>query len=128
MIEHINERLGRWAAWAAGGKRAAGLGYASCTLARWEVVCSFRPVDPGYDDEAGATDKAVAQLPDELRQVVMVYYLTPGTLKQKARECGIHRDTLYARLHHAHLRIDQHLTEAKKPRAWPVSSSLARTT
>lgn len=125
MIEHINERLMRWADWAAGGRRAAGLGYSPCTLARWEVTCSFRPVDPGYDDEAAATDKAVTLLPSELRVVVVTYYLKSGTTKQKARECGMHRDTMYDRLHHAHQRIDQLLAEAKKPRSWPVSSSFA---
>lgn len=126
MIEHINERLVRWADWAAGGRRAAGLGFSPCTLARWEVTCSLRPVDPGYDDEAAATDKAVSLLPSELHQVVVAFYLKPGTAKQKARECGMHRDTMYDRLHHAHQRIEQLLTDAKKRRAWPVRSSLAR--
>lgn len=125
MIEHINERLMRWADWAAGGRRAAGLGYSRCTLARWVVACSFRPVDPGYDDEAAATDKAVTLLPAELRVVVVAFYLKPGTVKQKARECGMHRDTMYERLNHAHQRIDQLLSEEKKARSWPVSSSFA---
>lgn len=125
MIEHINERLMRWAAWAAGGRRATGLGYSPCTLGRWEVRCLFRPVDPAFDDESRATDQAVAKLPTELQQVVKVFYLAPGTIKQKAHECGMHRDTMYQRLHHAHQRIEDFLGE-KKPRSWPVSSSFAK--
>lgn len=125
MIEHINERLMRWADWAAGGRRATGLGYSPCTLSRWDVTCSLRPVDPGVDVESGDTDQAVAKLPPELQQVVKVFYLGPGTVRQKARECGMHRDTLYQRLHHAHQRIDELLGE-KKPRAWPVQSALGQ--
>lgn len=124
MIEHIDNRLLRWADWAAGGRRAAGLGFSPCTLSRWEATCSLRPVDPKYDEEASATDSAVSVLPEELCLVVCVFYLKPGTARQKARDCAISQRTLYERLHHAHQRIEQHLA-VKKPRSWPARSTLA---
>lgn len=126
MIEHIHQRLYRWADWAAGGQRAKGLGYSPCTLSRWEVSCSLRSVDPGFDEEAANTDKAVTLLPVELRDLVKEHYLKPGTARQKCRTLGVSPKTFYERLHHVHQRIDQSLTEAKKSRTWPVQSSLGR--
>lgn len=110
MIAHIDERLSRWADWAAGGRRAAGLGYSPCTLSRWDSVRIGKMPDPGYDEEASETDRAVTQLPGELRRVVVVYYLKSGTVRQKARDCGIGHNTLYERLHHAHQRLDELLS------------------
>jgi DNA-directed RNA polymerase specialized sigma24 family protein len=122
MIEHINARLIRWADWAARSNRAVGLGYSPCTIIRLmkgEFRCTFNRNDPMINDEAMNTERAVIKLPDELRKVVVVYYLKSGTVEQKARDCRCCRDTLYARLHHAHQRIDELLAMPRRERVSP---------
>lgn len=111
MIEHVHLRLLRWADWAAGGRRVAGLGYAVCSLARWEVRGSVKSADPRIDSEASDTDRAVTLLPAEVKAVVVEYYLRPGTARQKARACGLAPKAFYERLHHAHHRVRDMLEE-----------------
>lgn len=104
MIEHIHQRLQRWADWQANGMRIKGLGYAASSLRPWVPRCTFR-ADPDYDEEAVATEKAINQLPPELRLVVIVKYIRPGTESQKARDCHVSLRTYYLRVDQAHRRL-----------------------
>ena len=111
MIEHINERLMRWADWAANGHRAHGLWYSPCTLRNLMVHRSPTvQIDVDYDEEASETDKAVTALPSELKAVVVVYYLKPGPNSLKAKEMHCCVATLFNRLHDAQRCLDEHLT------------------
>lgn len=102
MIDYINVRCNEWARMVAG--RSAKLGYPSqSSIARWLPSNSVTvEIDLSAAEQI---DKAVLQLPTELKSVVKAYYLGKGTVLQMAVSLGIHRDTLYARLHQAHLRI-----------------------
>jgi len=126
MIQHIHERLVRWADWAATGGGAAGLGYPSSTLKprRVSAVCVFA-MDPmsGGDLEAEETERAVVRLDDASGLVVRAYYLGRGSVRQKARDCGVSVDTLYRRLEEAQRAVDAGIQEARA--AWPVRSVFA---
>lgn len=124
MIEHMHEKLLRWADWSSRGGLAPGLWYARCTFGN--EGGGGQVVDPVIDMMIYELDKAVTRLPDELNRTVLVYYLGTGTMRQKARECRVCEKTMYLRLHHAQERLVRMLDEAtRKERAWPVKSSLA---
>lgn len=126
MIDHMHEKLLRWADWAGRGGLAPGLWYARCTFGNEGGGASI--TDPVLDRDSGDVDKAVTLLPGELKQVVRVYYLGSGTARQKARDCQMCVQTMYVRLHHAQQRLAGSLDEMRKDRrAWPVKSTLAET-
>jgi len=126
MIDQINDRLIRWADWATNGHRARGLWYSPCTLRKWMVRCSLaRSVDVVYDEEAGKTDKAVTALPVDLKAVIVVYYLKPGTIAQKAKDLHCDKRTLYRRLHHAQQRVDEYLNSRTVERVSPAACVFA---
>lgn len=106
MIMDIDEKLVRWAQWQANGHRAIGLGYSPCTLSRMVGgSASTVPFDPIIDIESMNVDRAVSELPNELKEVIVVWYLKPGTTTQKARDCKCSRATFYNRISSAHTRI-----------------------
>jgi DNA-directed RNA polymerase specialized sigma24 family protein len=105
MILYINQRLDQWGLWCRTGreragypKRAAFMRLVPATGGGDVVIC---------DDEAMQINRAVQSLDSELREVVDLYYIKmrscpAGTI---ARSLRCHRDTLYARLHRAHLLV-----------------------
>ena len=123
-IEHIHVRLLSWGSWRTNGGFVRSEG-----VARYEV----RIVDSASDGlwstrlpagtidtlEAAETDRAVAQLPDPLRQAVIVVYATmPGhTAKSRAAKLGVSDQTLRMRIEHAHARIDAWLQDRHTSRA-----------
>lgn len=126
MIEHMHEKLLRWADWASRGGLAPGLWYARCTFGNEGGCASI--ADPVIDRDSSDVDKAVTLLPGELKQVVRIYYLGSGTARQKARDCQMCVQTMYVRLHHAQQRLASSLDDMRKDRrAWPVKSKLAET-
>jgi hypothetical protein len=52
--------------------------------------------------EGGITDLCVRQLPQKLREAVIVSYLTTGTVEDKARDLGCDRATYFRRLNRAY--------------------------
>ena len=126
MIEHIHERLMRWAGWAAGAGRARGLGYPPCCLSRLaEVDCSGVRQAPDIDEEAGETDAGVALMPADMREVVKVFYLHRGTVEQKARDLSVGKKTLYLKLEAAQGALAKALEELAE-RKWRVRSVFSR--
>jgi len=117
-IDHVHQRLLVWGSWRANGGICRSEG-----VSRYEV----RIVDSASDGlwstrlpagtidtlEAAETDRAVAQLPDPLRQAVIVTYATmPGhTAKSRAAKLRVSDQTLRIRIEHAHARIDSWLQE-----------------
>lgn len=105
MILHINAKLNVWADWVAGGRKVGGLGYPS--------KVSFMRLTPGdgslrspiENETAWEIEQAVHRLDQQLRDVVDQFYLCAGTADTHAKELRICRDTLYVRLHAAHVRI-----------------------
>lgn len=127
MIDHMHQRLLRWADWSALGKRAAGLWFARCSLADWGESGEALLPDVKLDEEASDTDRAVTQLPDDLRAAVRAMYLGRGTVEQRARDCRCHKNTLYNRVARAHGRLVGLFDTLKRERqsAWPVRCVLA---
>lgn len=109
MIEYINARCLAWAEFSR-RKVSSRLGYPrQSAFARWmpSGSCSV-PID---EDEVSEIERAIVSLDDELKVVVRKMYLEGGTVEQKARDCDCHRDTFYARLHRAHVRIMEWLQD-----------------
>lgn len=126
MIEHMHEKLLRWADWSSRGGLAPGLWYARCSFGM--EGGGGQIIDPVIDREIGDIEKAVTRLPPELNMVVKAYYLGTGTMRQKARDCRMCVQTMYQRLHYAQERIVGMLDEMRNERrSWPVESTFSRT-
>lgn len=103
MIMYINEKLNQWGLWCISGrdqvgypKRAAFMRLVPSSGANSVTIC---------DDEAMQVNRAVQKLDRELRQVVDLFYIRMRSCEAGsiARVLRCHRDTVYARLHRAHV-------------------------
>lgn len=98
-IAYIDARLDAWASWVRGNESA----WARRTLLG-------RIIDEGVSGAAqeaslvnmpesvGETDRAVARIARELRQVIKVYYLTHASSEIKAARCKVSRATFWRRV------------------------------
>lgn len=68
---------------------------------------------PLLNGEAMDVDKAVDELPEDLKAVVKEYWLRNGTVTQKAKACRCAIATFYRRLHQAHQRVHDHLEQLR---------------
>jgi DNA-directed RNA polymerase specialized sigma24 family protein len=105
MIPYINGKLDQWGQWVAGGrerlgypKQAAFVRLVPTVGASQVLIC---------DDEAMEINRAVQSLDADLRRVVDLFYVKMrscdgGTI---AKSLGCCRDTLYSRLHRAHVKV-----------------------
>jgi len=110
MIEYIHNRLCRWSVWVARGNRVPGLGYpTACGYTRL-TPSGGRP-DVDFNDDAWEIDRAVCSMDQDAVKFLRMFYLEPGTIAGKAAKAGCHRDTLYARLHQAHVRVMEWLQD-----------------
>ena len=128
MIEHVHDRLQRWAAWVIGGRRVSGLGYSRCTLSR-EVAGGRIDTTPDVEQDCCDTDQAVKELDPKLSEAVQVFYLSRGSVAQKARDVGCSRDTLYERVKSAQARVDDLCSQyaaKRRERSWPVTPVFLR--
>ena len=94
-----------WAAWLATGRPHLGYPRRAAFLATPGGGASHT-VDIS-DERAGEIDKHVNALPLDEKTVVLMVYVKMRTWQADAiaKQLRIHRDTLYARLHRAHLKI-----------------------
>jgi DNA-directed RNA polymerase specialized sigma24 family protein len=105
MILYINAKLNVWAHWVAGGRKVVGLGYPSQVAFTRLTPSSNSLRSPIENEEAWEIERAVHRLDARLRDVVDRVYLRAGTAETHAKELCICRDTLYSRLHAAHVKI-----------------------
>lgn len=106
-IQWVCERLDQWGMWQMNGTCRGGasvLGRLADAVAQGGRKRSHIPFD---DIECSVTDRAVAQLPKELRQAVQVWHTAEGTLDAIAEELGVAKITLQRRLAQADLRIGE---------------------
>lgn len=105
MILYINEKLNQWGLWCRTGRERAGYPKRSAFM---RLVpsdgCGMVTI---CDEEAMQINRAVQSLDRELREVVDLFYIKmrscpAGTI---AKMLNCHRDTLYTRLHTAHVRV-----------------------
>lgn len=112
MIEHINNRCNQWARWRM-LRGDNGLGYPrQCNYTKLVPIHASR--DPGRDEACWEIEQAYHALPSDernLKGIIDKFYLGRGTIDQRARDLGIHRDTMYARLHQAHVKIMEWLND-----------------
>jgi DNA-directed RNA polymerase specialized sigma24 family protein len=111
MIDYINARCNQWVLWHRRGQDN-GLGFPrECAYTRLDGRTPGKVSQPPVDEAAWEIERAVRALEHELNKVVIQFYLKRGTSEDKARACQCHRDTLYARLHTAHIRILEWLND-----------------
>lgn len=95
----IELSLSHWARWAR-VRRNFGLGFPSETreskLRRegFYISRGFQSRLP-EDREAEKTEQAICEMPDKLKEVVLKYYLQPGSVLEKADELNMSRVTFH---------------------------------
>jgi DNA-directed RNA polymerase specialized sigma24 family protein len=112
MILHINDLLNRWAMWST-RRASSGLGYPRQAIYTRLVGNTQVALMPEIDEESWAVEQAVQSLKHHrnLYEVVLEMYLKGGTSEQKAKALHCHRDTMYARLHQAQIKVMTWLSE-----------------
>lgn len=113
MIDYINHRLVLWAEWAT-RRDDSGLGYPRQAHYTKAVLTHSRGCIEEIDEAAMEMERAVQALGHALpmlRQAVMEFYRKTGSAEYKARVLGVHRDTLYARIHQAHVWVMEWLQD-----------------
>lgn len=111
MILYINDRLNVWALWVASGRKVVGLGYPSqCAFTRLTPSSTSR-CSPMMNEEAGEVERAVHKLDRQLQETIYQFYLHAGPADTHAKALRICRDTLYSRVHAAHVKIMEHLQD-----------------
>ena len=97
-IPEIVDRLNRWQSWyftsQAAGVKSPRIGIRIDRTPRVDIPLDYT------EEEALQTDRAVAKLPSDLRQVVSVVYLDPEgrTMEDNARLLHMSRMTLFRKL------------------------------
>lgn len=105
MIEYINRRLNDWADWCAKGRRVVGLGYPNRVAFYRLAPVPSTAMTPLPDEECWEIEQAVHRLPPPLREVVDQFYRRAGTATSHAKALHVSRETMYARLHQAHVSV-----------------------
>ena len=110
MIPYIDTQLNLWSAWLRTGRE--NLGYPRQAAHLNGQGGRGRPAEIS-DSLAGDLDRAVNALRDDQKQVVRLVYVEMRNHPAEAiaRSLGCHRDTLYARLHRAHVCIMEALQD-----------------
>lgn len=107
MLTYINSRLVMWAEWVR-RKDDGGIGFPrECSYTRLQGRSGGGFV-PNVDADCWEIECAVTALKTaspRLHQVVDLFYCRTMTGEQMAKRCQCSRDTLYARLHQAHVEI-----------------------
>lgn len=103
MILYINEKLNQWGLWCLSGR--AKMGYPKHAAFMRLVPSESTGSVLICDDEAMQINRAVQRLEGELRQVVDLFYIRMRSCEAGsiARVLKCHRDTVYTRLHRAHV-------------------------
>ncbi len=105
MIPYINDQLELWAAWCRSGRTRLGYPRAAAFVRAGEGSGGQAMTLP--DSRGLEIEHAVQTLDHELRELVTLFYVRmrscPTAEIAKALHCS--RDTVYARLHRAHLGV-----------------------
>jgi len=117
-IQWVHQRFEAWALWLATGSGYGGgsMFDANRVDQTEDVRAGLRNTDPLFDAAALDTDRAIAQLPPDLKRAVIAAYRWEGGMQDTARRLGCTRATLHTRLCHADRRVRDWL-DAKQQRA-----------
>jgi len=116
MITYINERLNQWVEWRLKGRRIAGLGYPGCANFYKLAPLPSRAMTPIPDEACFEIDQAVCWLRKhhkDLYKIILLFNWHNYTATLIAGEFDIHRDTVYSRIHRAHVLIMEYLQDAE---------------
>lgn len=105
MIDYMNHRLVCWAEWAIRRDDGA-MGFPRQSHYTKAVLSHTRGNVEEINEQAMEMERAVLALGQaraQLRETVMEFYRKSGSVEYKARVLGVHRDTLYARIHQAQI-------------------------
>ncbi|ANN78919.1 hypothetical protein BAU07_18950 [Bordetella flabilis] len=100
-IEWVHRRFEQWALWAhgtGGAYGAAAMFNVNRVDQTDDVRAGMRNTDPAFNAEALETDRAVAQLPDDLKRAVIGAYVWEGGMQVVAEKLKCTRATLHRRL------------------------------
>ncbi|WP_447988323.1 sigma factor-like helix-turn-helix DNA-binding protein [Achromobacter spanius] len=86
-----------------------------------DVRAGWRNSDPAFDASALEIDRAIAQLPAELKRAVMAAYRWEGGMQEIAAALGCTRATLHNRLCNADRRVRDWL-DARHRRAGQIKA------
>lgn len=117
-IQWVHKRLEGWAVWTMNGT-GGGLPrtYDPNRVDQTDDVrAGWRHSDPAFDAGALEIDRAIAQLPAELKRTVMAAYRWEGGMQEIAAALGCTRATLHNRLCNADRRVRDWL-EARQARS-----------
>ena len=107
MIDYINHRLVCWAEWAI-RRDDGGLGFPRQSHYTKAFISHSRGNIEEINEAAMEIETSVLALRRErgdLADVVMEFYRKTGSAEYKARALGVCKDTMYSRLHQAHIWI-----------------------
>ncbi|MFY3130679.1 hypothetical protein ACOTF1_06590 [Achromobacter ruhlandii] len=105
-IPWVRERLDQWGRWVLLGTARLGSSVLG-QLADAVGGGAKRSYVPINGLECELTDRAVASLPRELKDTVLFWHTSEGTMEGIAEEMGISKMTLQRRLAHSDRRIDE---------------------
>lgn len=104
LIDYINGRLNQWGLWCLSGREKTGFPKQSAFMRLTPSKGSALAI---CDDEAMRVNRAVMSLDRTLRHVVVLYYVKmrscDGETIARAMRCS--RDTMYVRIHQAHVAV-----------------------
>lgn len=109
-IEEIERRLQNWARWKQGAG-SGGLGYGSSWSSDGGGSRYREAVIPTFDHEAAITDEGVNALEARLRLTLHQVYLTADSPELDARQLGISKMAVDARVWQAHRHLSSWLAE-----------------
>jgi DNA-directed RNA polymerase specialized sigma24 family protein len=114
MIPYIDEQLRQWAMWCLTGRDKLGFPRQSAFLNGQPVESKGRGLEI-CDEVALEIQGGVNSLHPDLKRTVVLFYLKMRSCDSAtiARAMRIHRDTLYDRLHRAHLKVSEYLDERR---------------
>lgn len=69
------------------------------------------------DDQMIELDSIVVSLPIKLKAAIRAFYVGRGTVAQKSRDCGCAPETMYRRIHSAHIEIANRLRDNRRQRS-----------
>lgn len=122
-IQWVHKRFEGWATWTMSGSGVGGSAAFDPNRVDQtsDVRAGWRNADPAFDASALETDRAIAQLPAELKHAVMAAYRWEGGMQVIAAKLGCTRATLHNRLCNADRRVRDWF-EARKARAEAIKS------
>lgn len=106
-IAYVDARLDAWASWVRGNENA----WARRTLLGRiidEGVSGASQEAPlvNMPESVGETDRAVARIARDLKQVIKIYYLTHAASEVKAARCHCSRRTFWRRVEQGQLAVN----------------------